>query len=82
MYETFRKVKTTMAIEEVKMFKTKDGKTFEIESDAVNHEEEVIIKEKLEEFVDKYFYSGISKFDITDILYENLDELIKIFKGK
>lgn len=82
MYETFRKVKTTMAIKEIKMFKTKDGKTFEIESDAINHEKEVIIKEKLEEFADKNFYYNICKSDIADILYENRDELIKIFKGK
>ncbi len=81
MYETIGEI-NIMAIEEVKMFKTKDGKTFELESDAINHEEEVIIKEKLEAFVDEHFYSGISKFDITDILYENPDELIKIFKRK
>jgi len=71
-----------MAIAEVKMFKTKDGKTFEVESDAMIHEEEVIIKEKLEKFVDDHYYYDMSKSDITDILYENIDELIKIFKGK
>lgn len=42
----------------------------------------MIIKEKLEEFADKNFYYNISKSDIADILYENRDELIKIFKGK
>lgn len=82
MYETIGEI-NIMTIEEIKMFKTiEDNQIFESKSAAMQHIKELKIKKNLDTFVEKYFYSGILKEDIIDMLYENLDELIKILEGK
>lgn len=71
-----------MAVEEVKAYKTSDGKMFTNPNEAATHEREIVLRAKIEEFVDRHYFSGVTRSDVSDILIENSDELIKILKGK
>ena len=56
-------------------YRTSDGKVFTLERDAKEHEDELILRNKVNEWVEDYCWGTMTKQDIVDIIMENLEEL-------
>ena len=58
-------------VKKIEAFKTTDGQVFEDSGKAEKHQVAVDRRTKIEEFVEKHFWSGdYSKSDIADLLLE------------
>lgn len=68
-------------MQKISAFKTEDGKIFENELDAKNHEVDIVVKEGLRRFCEEYFYSGVGEETILNIMFEYRDELMKILNA-
>lgn len=66
-------------MEEIKCYKTSAGKIFESLIDAIRQEKEISLKKRINLWVDKYCWNGISKSDLEDYLFETRDEITQIF---
>jgi hypothetical protein len=69
-------------MKQIVVFKTSDGKVFESELEAENHELHEMFKEAVFEFCVLYVYRGIDRRSIADNIIENADELYEIFKKR
>lgn len=68
-------------MKEIKAFETKDGKVFTKEEDAIEHEAMLNLRNRIADFVDRHYYSEMSRSDIENVLFENHDELWKALEG-
>ena len=63
-------------VRKIEAFKTTDGQIFEDGGEAEKHQVVVDRQMKIEEFVERHFWSGdYSKSDITDLLLEHGKEI-------
>ncbi len=60
----------------IEAWKTDDGKVFESECDAEIHEIQLIERKRVEQIVQSFYYSGITKNDLVEEILENLDDLL------
>ena len=65
----------------VKVWESQDGKLFHKKSEADKYDKERLIEADIEKFVDRYFWNGISRADITGLLQEHKQELKGILIG-
>jgi hypothetical protein len=68
------------AMEQIKAWKTTDGKLFEAKDDAGSHQYELDTKAKLEKFVQHYYSYNLTTSELELILWEGRFELMEIFK--
>lgn len=71
-----------MAIVEIKAYKASDNKIFENEKEAREYDSTMLIKDRIEKFVDDHGYNNMSKSDIEDMILLDKDELIEILTKK
>lgn len=69
-----------MEILKVEMWKTTDGKAFEDEDEALNHQKKVDFREVLISIVDDIYYREIDKDSIVDGIIEYFDEIKAIMR--
>lgn len=70
-------------IEKIECWKTLDGKFFNIEDQAIQHQYKLDIIERLKKFVENHISSGMNRWDIERILIDEVEELFgPKLKGK
>jgi hypothetical protein len=59
-------------------FKTTDGEFFVDHPLAIEHQRKLDLKQRLYDFGEKYFYSGMDAKDVCDLLEEHFQEMVDI----
>lgn len=65
-------------IEKITAYKTSNGDIFEDETKAQMQETQIAIQEEIENFIQKYFCTGMGIWDISKTILENRKELLNI----
>ncbi len=68
-------------MKEIKAWVTTDGEMFTDDNKAEAHQYQVDLKKKINAWVDDHCWSGMSKNDVADEIYDHQDELFKIFNS-
>lgn len=68
-----------MEIKQILAYETTDGRLFTQQGAAVAHQKDLDLRAAVQSFVDSHCYSGMGSVDVFDMLYENRDELRRIF---
>jgi hypothetical protein len=71
-----------MSVTEIKAYKASDDKIFEDEQEAKKYDSSLILRDKIEKFVDGYGHDGMDKRYIEEMIIDNKDELLDILKEK
>lgn len=65
-------------MKEITAFMSDNGQIFSSKEACLNHENELVIKDKLTSLLDDIFYSNITQKNLLDALYANIPELLTI----
>ena len=68
-----------MQVKQVQAYETTDGQLFKEQSEAQARQKDLDTMAAIQTFVDSHCYSGMHSTDVYDILYDNRDELRRIF---
>jgi hypothetical protein len=63
-------------VKKTQVYETTDFSLFKSEKEALDHQNELDLKECVEDWVDSWGWSGMSKSDVAEGAAENIDELI------
>ncbi len=66
------------SIKKIQAFKTSDGRVFEDDGAAQEHQAKIDLREGLRLIVEKFFYRGIDEHNVVDGLMEHEEELRKL----
>lgn len=61
--------------QEIKAFKTTDGRVFETAQEAVDHQDEIDRERRVKQIVDDFFHHNLMSWDLVKALIERREEL-------
>lgn len=67
-------------IEEVTMFRTTDEKAFKSVEEATEHQNALILRDKIDKIVGRFYFWDMRQEEIVDGLLENIDSLEEALK--
>jgi hypothetical protein len=65
-----------MKVKKAEVYETTDFATFKSKKEALDHQNELNLKECVENWVESWGWSGMSKSDVADGVVGNIDDLI------
>lgn len=68
-------------VDKIQAWKTLDGKVFENECDALNHDRDLKLRAFFKELFNSFYYYSISESDIINHLMDNKDKIREILNG-
>jgi len=68
-------------MEEIKAYRTSDGKVFDDKECAEEHEQEINGLQEIESFCENHMCRDMSYFEIAKVIHEERKELLSILKG-